>query len=305
MDEYTQKTKIWLDERFKKCDERGIYYAHQPIYGFRKGHCDPGYIYQYITTFQTMKALSHMKFESLLDVGAAEGQTAYIAKHIFNVRVRATDLSEESCLRAREIFHIDSDPADIHQLPYNDNEYDIVLCNSSLEHVKDYQKAVSELLRVASKAVVITLPHEDTTVIEKNVEDQIPHAHIHNFTLHSFDYLLTRNYEIIKKGICTSPLLFLDNLLEVKTGYHGVGKRRYIEILKAYFFAPLWKKIYCRKIASKMVDIDSLLSNFFNYYFMLFVLLEDKECYYKKERKQISPSRVMSFNVPYHYLKKE
>lgn len=69
MDQYTQRTKLWLDERFRKCDEQGIYFAHQPIYGFRKGHCDPGHIYQYISTYQVMKALAHIEFDSLLDVG--------------------------------------------------------------------------------------------------------------------------------------------------------------------------------------------------------------------------------------------
>jgi hypothetical protein len=69
VDQYTQKTKLWLEERFRKCDEQEIYFAHQPIYGFRKGHCDPGYVYKYISTYQVMKALSHMEFDSLLDVG--------------------------------------------------------------------------------------------------------------------------------------------------------------------------------------------------------------------------------------------
>jgi ubiquinone/menaquinone biosynthesis C-methylase UbiE len=132
-----------------------------------------------------MKALSHMKFDSLLDVGGAEGYTAYIARQIFGVKVRTSDLCEEACMRAREIFHIDSDPADIHELPYEDNKFDVVLCSATLEHVTDYQKAISELLRVAGRAVVITLPHEDRAVIEKNVEKQLPHAHIHNFTLDS------------------------------------------------------------------------------------------------------------------------
>ena len=121
MDQYTQRTKLWLDERFRKYDEQGIYFAHQPIYGFRKDHCDPGYIYQHINTYNIIKALSHIEFDSLLDVGGAEGNTAYIAQQIFSVKVRTSDLSEEACLRARDIFHIDSDPADIHKILYKEN----------------------------------------------------------------------------------------------------------------------------------------------------------------------------------------
>ena len=88
MDEYTRKTKIWLDERLKKCDEHGIYYAHQPIYGFRKGHSDPYLFSSYIGIYPIMKALSHLRFDSLLDVGSAEGYEAYIVKKLFNVNVK-------------------------------------------------------------------------------------------------------------------------------------------------------------------------------------------------------------------------
>jgi hypothetical protein len=72
VDQYTQETKLWLNERFRKCDEEGIYFAHQPIYGFRKGHSEPGHMGKYIRTYQIMKVLSHMSFDSLLDVGGAE-----------------------------------------------------------------------------------------------------------------------------------------------------------------------------------------------------------------------------------------
>lgn len=303
MDEYTQGTKLWLDERFRKCDEQGIYFAHQPIYGFRKGHCDPGYLYQYISTYQIMKALSRMEFDSLLDVGAAEGQRAYIANQIFGVKVRTTDLSAEACLRAREIFRIDSDPADVHQLPYEDNEFDVVLCSATLEHVTDYQKAIAELLRVASKAVVTTLPCEDRAVIEKNIEAQIPHAHIHTFTLDSLDYLTPQGYEVIKKKMACHPLLFLDSLVQEYPRLKGVAKvRNPRRLFRDFCLAPVWQKIYGAKVASLMVNLDALLCNFLSYYLMLFVVLKDKQCYYDRARQRISLSRIMSFTVPYHYL---
>lgn len=41
MDNYTQETKNWLEERYRKVDEQGVYVAHQPIYGFRIGPTDP------------------------------------------------------------------------------------------------------------------------------------------------------------------------------------------------------------------------------------------------------------------------
>lgn len=68
MDSHTKRTILWLDERFRRYDEGGIYVAHQPIYRFLKSHCEPDVILRYIITFQIMKAFSHLKFNSVLDL---------------------------------------------------------------------------------------------------------------------------------------------------------------------------------------------------------------------------------------------
>ena len=49
MDEYTEKTKKWLDKRFKMCNKEGVYFAHQPIYGFGKGNYEPYLIPRYVS----------------------------------------------------------------------------------------------------------------------------------------------------------------------------------------------------------------------------------------------------------------
>ena len=37
---------------------------------------------------------------------------------------------------------------DIHDIPFNDNEFDVIMCNHVLEHVEDDNKAMSEFFRV-------------------------------------------------------------------------------------------------------------------------------------------------------------
>jgi hypothetical protein len=54
-------------------DASGVYVAHQPIYGFRRGPCEDDNMRRYIITCQILKALGRLHFGSLLDVGGAEG----------------------------------------------------------------------------------------------------------------------------------------------------------------------------------------------------------------------------------------
>lgn len=275
MDEYTRKTKIWLDERFKKCNEHGIYYAHQPLYGMRKGYSESRFINRYILTYQIMKTLSHLKFDSLVDIGGAEGYKAWIVKQIFGVKVKNSDLSEEACKRAEEIFHIASIPAVILELPFKNNEFDVVLCSETLEHVTDLDKAINELLRVANKAVVITVPHEPKEIIDKIIKEEIPHGHIHYFNLESFNFLKSDGYHILSRKM-VSPHLKKFSL------YH-LGK----------------------KAASLQIRLHDFVCKFTSSYdAILFVILKDKACWRKEVNQNFSAYRIINFTVPFHYLNK-
>ncbi|MFX1394282.1 MAG: class I SAM-dependent methyltransferase [Promethearchaeota archaeon] len=303
MDEYTQKTKIWLDERFKNYDDKGIYFAHQPIYGFRRGHSEAGIIGRYIITYQIMKMLSHLKFNSLLDVGGAEGYKAYVVRIIFGVDVKNSDLSEEACKRAKEIFDIDSDPVEIQNLPYKSNQFDVVLCSETLEHVSNFHKAVYELLRVASKAVVITIPHQTKEVIDDIIKRKIPHGHIHNFTFKSFDFLKANNYNIIYKKMYNWYFSLLNSLID---GTPMEDKEKKLEKFIASVYNPLLpilKMIIGRKITGFLIKLDGIICKLIPlFHHFLIVILKNEEKLVNKSIQKISPYRIMNIKVPYHYL---
>jgi ubiquinone/menaquinone biosynthesis C-methylase UbiE len=155
MDQYTLDTQKWLDDRFRQVTEEGIYFAHQPIYGFGDLNSEPYVINRYMITYHIMKALSSIEFKSLLDIGGAEGYKAAMVRELFGAEVQSCDLSQEAVNRAKEIFNVDGNAVDIHNLPYESDQFDIVLCSETLEHVKDYKAATLELLRVAKKAVLL------------------------------------------------------------------------------------------------------------------------------------------------------
>jgi len=301
VDEYTEKTKIWLDNRFKNRDEQGIYYAHQPIYGFRKGHSEPWLINRYINTYQIMRAFSHLKFHSLVDVGGAEGYKAYLAKQLFGVKVKTSDLSEEACKRAEEIFNIESTPADIHDLPFKNNEFDVVLCSETLEHVADVHKSIAELLRVAGKAVVITVPHQSKEVIDENIRKEIPHAHIHSFDLESLNFLKSAGYHVLSRRM-RSSLLRIPKVLIEATPIEDCERTR----CRIYNAAvPILRKILGKRAAAFLIRLDGFVCKFASPYDgILFIILKDNRYWTKGKKQNISVYSILNFAVPYHYLSK-
>jgi SAM-dependent methyltransferase len=276
MDEYTKRTKAWLDEQFKLCDEEGIWIAHQPIYGFQKGHCQKAPpIGRYVPTYQIMKALSHIEFHSLLDVGGAEGYKAALVREIFGADVRNSDLSEEVCKRAEEIFNVDSEPVDIHNLPFKDNQFDLVLCSEALEHVTDFPKAINELLRVAARAVVITVPHDPKESIEDNIRKKKIHGHIRVFSLESFNFLKAKGYRVFSK-----------------------------KMLSPYTHLPILSRLLNKKlVVAFLTTFDEFASRLLpSYGGILIVVLKNTGTVYRKKKGNVSAYRILNFAVPEYYL---
>lgn len=113
MDEHIEDTRILLDDRFGRADEEGVYFANQPVYGFRAGHAERKALRKYTITLHMTRVLSHLAFESLVDVGGAEGREAALAREIFGVEVASRDLSPEACRRASGVFGVEGVPADV------------------------------------------------------------------------------------------------------------------------------------------------------------------------------------------------
>ncbi|WP_414578360.1 glycosyltransferase [Anabaena sp. CCY 9402-a] len=94
---------------------------------------------------------------SILDVGCGNGLiTNNLPRHI---DVVGFDSSEEALKNVRHQKKVGS----ITSLPFADNSFDMVMANDVIEHLNDdiYLHGVSELFRVASKYVLISVPHAE------------------------------------------------------------------------------------------------------------------------------------------------
>jgi SAM-dependent methyltransferase len=302
MDSYTEETMAWLDRRFRLADEDGIYFAHQPIYGFRKGHSEPSIIVRYLISYNILRALSHLRFDSLLDVGGAEGYKAALVRSVFGAHVRSADLSAEACRRAKEIFDVDGEPIDIQRLPYQDNTFDVVLCSETLEHVSDLQAATGELIRVCRRAVVITVPHESEASVARNIREKVPHGHIHSLDTRSFDFALSRVARIHCEKMLSPATKLLAAAVE---GAHRDRIRNLPRMIVSAFnlTAPLSKALFGKDSVDTLIRLDHFLANCAGSYSgMTFTLLKNEQCHSKLPLQSVSPRQVIDFSVPFHYL---
>lgn len=306
METYREDLKDWLNNRFRSCDDKGVYIAHQPIYGFRKGPCEPGHISRYLITYRLLEALSHLEFQSLLDVGGAEGYKAFLVNKIFSVPATSTDLSDEACNRAKEIFGMEFQPSDIHHLSYKDAQFDVVTCSETLEHVTDWKQATSELLRVAKKAVVITVPQDSKKLIEHNMATKEIHSHIHLFDSDSFNYLKSEGYTVIVRKIFSRLLVIPACLVDAQTRVHSENWR-HPRIATQIFnkLVVLTKNISGERTAEFLIWLDRFFCKIFRLHQTnIFIILKNKDFYIQnKITKNVSIKEIVEFSVPHYYLK--
>jgi SAM-dependent methyltransferase len=319
MDSYTAETQQWLNQRFRVTTDDGIFYAHQNIYGFnarflptsRDGkpstYSEEGVVLRYIIFWNIIKALKTIKFDSLLDVGGAEGYMSAAVKSFFGVRVRSCDLSEEAGKRAKEIFDVDSDTVDGVSLPYPDNSFDVVLSSESMEHIPQYDRVLNELLRVARKAVIITVPHDGPEVIEKNIRDKVPHGHLHDFTLESFKDLVPSSYGLKAVGLNSSilrlPFRLVDGKLVDTQSRSGV-KRPLVSLLN--MFIPLCRSFMDRIAFKMLLSLDTFLSTKLKTYRqVIFVITKDPGAFAVSSQLNVDIDAVLNFGVPLYAMSKK
>jgi len=96
----------------------------------------------------------------LLDVGCGEGRrTIKIAEH-FNIQVNSIigiDSDDDAIQKCKLLFDVKKINLENGNLPFNDYNFDLVLCNQVLEHIKNYKHVIDEIIRVTKNKGYILL----------------------------------------------------------------------------------------------------------------------------------------------------
>lgn len=106
--------------------------------------------------------VTELQPETMLDAGCGEGFVAdAFLKAMPDVHITGFDVLDDSVKLAqlrnpRASFAV----GDIYNIAFADDSFDVVYCFEVLEHLHEPDRALSELARVASKHVVLSVPHE-------------------------------------------------------------------------------------------------------------------------------------------------
>lgn len=132
----------------------------------------------------------------VLDVGCGLGQySKYLTKK--GVQVIAIDIDNPIKEKNGFIFCKASGDA----LPFKDKSFDTVLIFDVLEHIKNDEKALSELQRVA-KRIIGSVPNKDDESLHKynlTFKHHIDKTHFREYTLYEIKTMLNRfDFDVIK-----------------------------------------------------------------------------------------------------------
>lgn len=106
---------------------------------------------RFISYFYQADIIKRLKPDKVLEIGIGNKTTSNYLKQ-YGIKIDTCDF--DKTLQPDYL-------ADIRDLPFEDNSYDVVLACEVLEHIpfKDLNKALTELYRVSKKYIVLSIPY--------------------------------------------------------------------------------------------------------------------------------------------------
>ena len=189
-----QKTRAWLEQVFARCVARS---EHRPVYdawGQPVGMTalEFGRLHRKLKIFRWLDGL---KFESFIDVGSGWEVFPYLVRERYGAAAYYADLVHEFNLPtdAPEFGRLDhAVTLKLSSLPFADAAFDVVLCSEVFEHLVRPIEAVSELLRITRKCLILTTleglsrSRLERALLHYGVDVRLPHVERNFLVLSEF-----------------------------------------------------------------------------------------------------------------------
>ncbi|MBI2588234.1 class I SAM-dependent methyltransferase [Candidatus Berkelbacteria bacterium] len=113
--------------------------------------------------------LKPLQFKTVLEVGCGQGYLLDQICDCFSVQCTGTDIAKSTILdnqkrNSRHHFAVLDIEKDI--LP---NRFDLVIASEVIEHINDYQRAITNMTKMANRYILITVPCSKVFPIDKMV----------------------------------------------------------------------------------------------------------------------------------------
>lgn len=132
-------------------------------------------------------------FSKVLEVGAGDGSILhYLDEWGFAPELHALEIAQSGVdiINARNLKHLKSAQLfDGYKIPFEDEEFDLVILSHVLEHVEYERMLLRELKRV-SKFQVIEVPKDHRYGMDKRMKHFLAYGHINMYTPSSLRFLL-------------------------------------------------------------------------------------------------------------------
>ena len=153
-----------------------------------------------------VKIAKGQTFKKVLEIGAGDGSILKLMdENNFGEELFALEISESGVaqIKAKEIYKLKSvEIFDGYKLPFNNNEFDLIILSHVLEHVEHERILLREIHRVG-KAAIIEVPKDYRFGADKKIKHFLAYGHINLYSPTLLKYLLlTENFKI--KGLLTS-----------------------------------------------------------------------------------------------------
>jgi ubiquinone/menaquinone biosynthesis C-methylase UbiE len=108
--------------------------------------------------------LKTFKPYKIIDVGCGDGTTTLRVANYFNLNmnnVYGVDYDDALVNTSKQLFNVNKIDLETDDIPFEDNTFDLVICNQVLEHLKHYRKVIDDLIRITSEKgyIIIGIPN--------------------------------------------------------------------------------------------------------------------------------------------------